>query len=95
MPCKGTQFRGIIGNLVNDVCMSGMQTLVTKSHQEASIMDGKNAPNRELRDIEGFKVMPEVFQVGASAAVVRRSVTFEFGSAILAWAVECSGQVSR
>ena len=78
VPCKGTQHRGIIGKLVNDAIMSGVQTLVTKSHQEASIMDGKNAPNRELRDIEGFKVMPEVSQV----LLTRASETEEFSQGV-------------
>ena len=115
VPCKGTQHRWIVGRLVNDVIMSGVQTLVIKSDQEASILDVKNALMIELRSIEGCNVMPEEPQVGVSAgnAVVERSVwemqsttrsliayaewvhntTFEPGSAILAWAVEYSGQV--
>ena len=60
VPCKGTQNRWIIGNLVNDVIMSGVQTLVVKSDQEASIVDVKNALMRDLRGVEGLTVMPEV-----------------------------------
>ena len=76
VPCKGTHHRWIVGKLVNDVIMSGVQTLVIKSDQEASVMDVKNALMRELRSVEGFKVMLEESQVGASAAnaVVVRSV---------------------
>ena len=39
--------------------MSGVQTLVVKSDQEASIVDVKNALMRELRGAEGLTVMPE------------------------------------
>ena len=39
VPCKGTQHRWIVGKLVNDVIMSGVQTTVIKSDQEASILD--------------------------------------------------------
>ena len=53
VPCKGTQHRWIIGKLVNDVIMSGVQTLLVKSDQEVSIVDVKNALMRELRGIEG------------------------------------------
>ena len=56
--------------------MSVVQTLMIKSGQEASILDVKNALMRELRSIEGSKVMPAEPQVGASAAnaEVERSV---------------------
>ena len=76
VPCKGTQHRWIIGKLVNDVIMSGVQTLVVKSDQEPSIVDVKNALMRELRGVEGLTVMPEESLVGASAAnaVIERSV---------------------
>ena len=76
VPCKGTQHRWIIGKLVNDVIMSGVQTLVVKSDQEASIVDVKNALMRELRGVEGLTVMPEESPVGASAAnaAIERSV---------------------
>ena len=76
VPCKGTQHRWIIGKLVNDVIMSGVQTLVVKSDQEASIVDMKNALIRELRGVEGLTVMPEESPVGASAAnaMIERSV---------------------
>ena len=47
VPCTGTQHRWIVGNLVNDMIMSGVQTLVIKSDQEASILDVKNALMRE------------------------------------------------
>ena len=56
--------------------MSGVQTLVVKFDQEASIVDVKNALMRELRGVEGLTVMPEESLVGASAAnaVIERSV---------------------
>ena len=71
VPCEGTQHRWIIGKLVNDVIMSGVQTLVVKSDQEAS-----NALMRELRGVEGLTVMPEESPVGtiAANAVIERSV---------------------
>ena len=55
--------------------MSGVQTLVVKSDQEASIVDVKNSLMRELRGVEGLTVMSEESPVGASAAsaVVERS----------------------
>ena len=54
--------------------MSGVQTLVVKSHQEASIVDVKNALMRELRGVEGLTVMPEESLVGASAASTMRAL---------------------
>ena len=68
VPCKSTQHRWIIGKLVNDVIMSGVQTLVVKSDQEASIVIVKNALLRELRTV--------MSPVGASAAnaMIERSV---------------------
>ena len=56
--------------------MSGVQTMVIKPDQEASSLGVESALVRELRHIEGFEVMPEESQVGASAAnaVVVRSV---------------------
>ena len=56
--------------------MSGAQTLVVKSDQEASIIDVKESLMRELRGVEGLKVKPEESPVGASAAnaVIERSV---------------------
>ena len=39
--CKGTQHPWIVGKLVNVVNMSGVQTLVVKSDQEAPIIDVK------------------------------------------------------
>ena len=76
VPFKGTQHRWIIGKLVNDVIMCGVQTLVVKPDQEASIVDVKNALMRELRGVEGLTVMPEESPVGASAAnaLMERSV---------------------
>ena len=62
VPCKGTQHRSLVGELVNDVIMSGVQTLVIESDQEVSIMDVKNALTRKFRSIEGFKVMPEALR---------------------------------
>ena len=53
VPCKGTQLRWIVGKLVHDVIMSGVQTLVVKSDQEASIVDVKNALMREMRVLKG------------------------------------------
>ena len=75
-PCKSTEHRCIVGKLVNDVTMSGVQTLVIKFDQEASVMDVKNSLMRKLRSTEGFKVMPEESQACASAAnvLVERSV---------------------
>ena len=54
----------------------GVQTLVRKSEQEASIVDVKNALMRALCGVEGLTVMPEESPVGASAAnaVIERSV---------------------
>ena len=76
VPCTGTQHRWIVGKLVNDVIMSGVQTLVEKSDQEVSIADVKNSLIRELRGVEGLTVMLEESLVGASAAnaVIGRSV---------------------
>ena len=61
MPSKGAQHRWIVVKLVNDVVMSGAQTLVVKS---------------ELRGIQGLEVMPEGSPVVASVvnAVIERSV---------------------
>ena len=39
--------------------MSGVQTLAVKSDQEVSIADVKHSLMRELRGVEGLKVMPE------------------------------------
>ena len=77
VPCKGTQHRSLVGELVNGVIMSGVQTLVIKSDQEVSIMDVKNALTRKFRSIEGF----------AYAEWVQNTM-FEPGSAIFAWAVD-------
>ena len=76
VPCKGIQHRWVVGKLVNDVIMSGAQTLVVKSDQEASIVHVKDALMREFGGIEGSRVMPEESPVGASAAnaVIERSV---------------------
>ena len=62
-----------IGKLVNEVIMSGVQTLVVKSGQEASIIDVKNSLMRELRGVEGLQVLPEKSPVGASAAITEFS----------------------
>ena len=61
---------------MNDVIMSGVQTLVVKSDQEASIVDVNNALMREVRGVEGLTMMPEESPVGASAAnaVIERSL---------------------
>ena len=40
------------------VIMSGVQTLVVKSDQEASTVDVKNALMRELHGVERLTVMP-------------------------------------
>ena len=76
VPCKGTQHRWIIGKLVNGVIMSGVQALVVKSNQEASIVDVMNVLMRELRGVGGLIVMPEESLVGATAvnAMIERSV---------------------
>ena len=42
---------------MNDVIMSGVQTTVIKSDQEASSLDVGSALMRELRRIEGFDVI--------------------------------------
>ena len=46
VPRKSTQHQWIVGKLVNDVIMSGVQTLVVKSDQEVSIVNVK----KELSD---------------------------------------------
>ena len=52
VPGKGMQqHRWIIGKFLNDVIMSGVETLVVKSDQEASIVEVKHAWIRELRDV--------------------------------------------
>ena len=115
VPCKGTQHRWIVGKLVNDVIMSGVQNLVVKSDQDMSTVDVKNSLMRELRGVEGLTVKPEESPVGSSAgqccvercvwemqSTTRATVAYaewvhdtvcEPSSAILAWAVEFSGQV--
>ena len=52
---------------MNDVIVSGVQTLVVKSDQQASIVDVKNTL---MRGVEGWTVMSEESPVGASAANV-------------------------
>ena len=78
IPCRArvTQHRWMVSKLVKDVIMTGVQTVVVKSNQEAPSMDAGGAFMRELRSIEGCKVMPEESQAGESAAnaVVERSV---------------------
>ena len=59
VPCKGTQHRWIVGKLVNDVIMSGVQILVVKSDQQVSIVDVKNSLMREFHGVEGLTVLPE------------------------------------
>ena len=56
--------------------MSGVQTLVMKSHQEVSIVDVKNSLMRDLRGVEGLTAMPEESPEGVSVAngVIERSV---------------------
>ena len=97
VPYNGTQHRLIIGKLVNDVIMSGVQTLVVKSDQEASIMDVKNSSVRDLRGVERLTVMPEGSPVGASAAnaMIERSVweMQSTTSAIVAYAKWVHGAV--
>ena len=76
VPRTSTQHQWIVGKLVNDVIMSGVQTLVVKSDQEVSIVNVKNSLMRELHGVEGFTVVPEESPVGASAAnaVIEKSV---------------------
>ena len=76
VPCKCAPHRWIVGMLVNDAIMSGVQTLVVKSGQEVSIVDVKNSLMRELRGVVGLTVVPEESPVGGSAAsaVIERSV---------------------
>ena len=52
VPCKGTQHQWIVGKLVRDVIMSGVQTLVVKSDQEVSVIDVKNSLMRDLRGVD-------------------------------------------
>ena len=72
-PCAVQRY--VVGKLVNDVIMSGVQTLVLESDRE-SIVDVKKSLTRGLRGVEGSTVMPEESPVGASAAnaVIERSV---------------------
>ena len=84
------------------------QTLMVRSDQEVSIVDVKNSLMKELRGVEGLIVMPEesaliersVWEMQSTTrAIVAyaewvHEIVFEPGSAILAWAVEFSGQVS-
>ena len=76
VPCKGAQPRWIIGKLVNDVIMSGVQNPGGEVRSGGSIVDVKNALMGELRGVEGLTLMPEESTVGASAAnaVIERSV---------------------
>ena len=53
---------------MNDVIMSGVQTLVVESDPEVSIVDVKNFLMRELRGVEGLTVMPVESSVGARAS---------------------------
>ena len=59
VPCQGTQHQWIVGKLVRDVIMSGVQTLVVKSDQEVSVIDVKNSLMRELRGVDWWvRVLP-------------------------------------
>ena len=51
--CEGAPYRWTISKLVNGVITSGVQTLVVKSHQEATTVDVKSSLMGELRSVEG------------------------------------------
>ena len=44
---------------MNEVITSGVQTLVVKSHQEATIVDVKSSLMGELRGVEGLIIVSE------------------------------------
>ena len=57
--CEGAKYRWTIGKLVNEVITSGVQTLVVKSHQEATIVDVKSSLMGELRSVEELMIVSE------------------------------------
>ena len=57
--CEDTQHRWIVGRLLNEVITSGVQTLVLKSDQEASIVDVKSSLMGEMRGVEGSTIVSE------------------------------------
>ena len=62
------EYRWTVSELVNEVITSGVQTLVVKSHQEATIVDVKSSLMSELRSVEGSTIVSEESPVGANAA---------------------------
>ena len=65
VPCKGTHPRWMVGKLVKDVIMSGVQTLLVKSCQEVSILGLRNFLLRDVCGVDGLAVMLEESPVGA------------------------------
>ena len=57
--CEGAQSRWTISKLVNEVITSGVQTLVVKSHQEATIVDVKSSLMGDLRRVEELMIVSE------------------------------------
>ena len=57
--CEGAQYRWTISKLVNEVITSGVQTLVVKSHQEATIVDVKSSLMGEMRSVEELMIVSE------------------------------------
>ena len=72
--CEGTQHRWIAGNLVNEVILSDVQTLVVKFNQEVkvdqavSIGDVRRSLMGELHSVEGSIGVQAKMLVSASAA---------------------------
>ena len=62
------EYRWTVSKLVNEVITSGVQTLVVKSDQEATIVDVKSSLMGELRSVEGSTIVSEESPVGANAA---------------------------
>ena len=57
--CEGAQYRWTISKLANEVITSGVQTLVVKSHQEATIVDVKSSLVGEMRSVEELMIVSE------------------------------------
>ena len=51
------EYRWTVSKLVNEVITSGVQTLVVKSHKEATIVDVKSSQMGELRSVEGLIIV--------------------------------------
>ena len=57
--CEGAQSRWTVSKLVNEVITSGVQTLVVRAHQEATIVDVKSSLVGEMRSVEGSTIVSE------------------------------------